>query len=126
GAEIAIKLGYQDRILHMLPSFHSFGNLLLWLGMHLSTSLVFMPSPLDAEAVGEMTEGYGGTILVATPTFMQMYMKRCQPGQFGSLRLVVAGAEKLSQRFAAAFKEYFGVEILEGYGATECSPVISC
>jgi acyl-[acyl-carrier-protein]-phospholipid O-acyltransferase/long-chain-fatty-acid--[acyl-carrier-protein] ligase len=126
GAEIAIKLGYQDRILHMLPFFHSFGNLLLWLGMHLSTSLVFIPNPLDAEAVGEMTEGYGGTILVATPTFMQMYMKRCQPGQFGSLRLVVAGAEKLSQRFADAFKEHFGVTILEGYGATECSPVISC
>lgn len=124
GAEIAIKLGAGDRILHMLPFFHSFGNLLVWLGLHMSTSLVFLPNPLDAESVGEMTEGYGATILVATPTFMQMYMKRCQPGQFGSLRLVVAGAEKLNQRFAEAFREYFGVEILEGYGATECSPVI--
>lgn len=125
GAEIAFHLGAQDRILHMLPFFHTFGNLLLWLGVHLQAALVFLPNPLDAEAVGDMTQGYGATIVVATPTFMQMYMKRLAPGKFGSVRLVVAGAEKLNAKFAAAFREHFGVEIHEGYGATECSPVIS-
>ncbi|MCC7510571.1 MAG: AMP-binding protein [Planctomycetes bacterium] len=126
GAEAAIHLGAHDRILHMLPFFHTFGNLLLWLGVHLQAALVFLPNPLDAEAVGDMTEGYGATIVVATPTFMQMYMKRLVPGKFGSVRLVVAGAEKLNGKFAEAFKAHFGVGIHEGYGCTECSPVISC
>ncbi len=126
GAEAAIHLGAHDRILHMLPFFHTFGNLLLWLGVHVQAALVFLPNPLDAEAVGDMTEGYGATIVVATPTFMQMYMKRLAPGKFGSVRLVVAGAEKLNVHFAEAFKAHFGVCIHEGYGCTECSPVVSC
>jgi acyl-[acyl-carrier-protein]-phospholipid O-acyltransferase / long-chain-fatty-acid--[acyl-carrier-protein] ligase len=125
GAARMFSLEPSDRVLHMLPFFHSFGNLLLWIGVHCGTSLVFLPNPRESETVGEMVEGYRATILVATPTFLQMYMKRCQPGQFGSLRLVVSGAEKLPQAFARAFREFFGLEILEGYGATECSPVIS-
>jgi acyl-[acyl-carrier-protein]-phospholipid O-acyltransferase / long-chain-fatty-acid--[acyl-carrier-protein] ligase len=124
GVELMVKVGDHDRILHMLPFFHSFGNLLLWIGTHLGISLVFLPNPLDSEQVGEMVEGYGATILVATPTFLQMYMKKCSPGQFGSLRLVVAGAEKLPPPFSEAFREHFGIEIMEGYGATECAPVI--
>jgi acyl-[acyl-carrier-protein]-phospholipid O-acyltransferase/long-chain-fatty-acid--[acyl-carrier-protein] ligase len=56
---------------------------------------------------------------------MQIYMKRCSAAQFGSLRLVVAGAEKLPQPFALKFAEKFGVPISEGYGCTECSPVIA-
>jgi acyl-[acyl-carrier-protein]-phospholipid O-acyltransferase / long-chain-fatty-acid--[acyl-carrier-protein] ligase len=124
GVELMVKVGSHDRILHMLPFFHSFGNLLLWIGTHVGVSLVFLPNPLDSDQVGEMVEGYGATILVATPTFLQMYMKKCSPGQFGSLRLVVAGAEKLPPPFSEAFREHFGIEIMEGYGATECAPVI--
>ncbi|MCL4730147.1 MAG: MFS transporter, partial [Planctomycetes bacterium] len=115
----------RDRLVHLLPLFHSFGNLLLWVGVHVGPALVLAPNPLDAETIGHLCEGYGGTAICATPTFLQMYMKRIQPGQFGSMRLVVAGAEKLSPKFAAAFKEHFGVEILEGYGCTECAPVIA-
>jgi len=125
GVELMVKVGHHDRILHMLPFFHSFGNLLLWIGAHVGISLVFLPNPLESEQVGDMIEGYGATILVATPTFLQMYMKKCSPGQFGSLRLVVAGAEKLPPPFAKAFRDHFGIEILEGYGATECAPVIT-
>ncbi|MCC6464254.1 MAG: AMP-binding protein [Planctomycetes bacterium] len=125
GACQVLDFGPHDRVLHMLPFFHAFGNLLLWAGVHLGASLVFLPNPLDAEAVGDMAEGYSATILVGTPTFLQLYMKRCQPGQFGSLRMVVAGAEKLPQAFARAFEAHFGIAILEGYGCTECSPVVA-
>lgn len=120
-----LHFDHHDKLVHLLPLFHSFGNLLLWVGVHVGPALVLAPNPLDAETIGHLCEGYGGTAICATPTFLQMYMKRIQPGQFGSMRLVVAGAEKLSPKFAAAFKQHFGVEILEGYGATECSPVIA-
>jgi len=62
---------------------------------------------------------------VATPTFLQLYLRRCTPAQFGSLRLVLAGAEKLSERLAQAFEDHFGIRPLEGYGATECAPAIA-
>jgi acyl-[acyl-carrier-protein]-phospholipid O-acyltransferase/long-chain-fatty-acid--[acyl-carrier-protein] ligase len=65
------------------------------------------------------------TFLIATPTFLQLYMRRCEPDQFGSLRAVLTGAEKLSDRLAEAFEERFGLRPFEGYGTTECAPVIA-
>jgi acyl-[acyl-carrier-protein]-phospholipid O-acyltransferase/long-chain-fatty-acid--[acyl-carrier-protein] ligase len=62
---------------------------------------------------------------MATPTFLQIYMRRCTPAQFGSLRIVLAGAERLSEKLATAFEDHFGIRPLEGYGATECAPAIA-
>ncbi|MBZ0135577.1 MAG: AMP-binding protein [Planctomycetes bacterium] len=120
-----LDLEPNDRLLHMLPFFHTFGNLLLWAGLYWGKGLVFLPNPLDVDAVGKMTQEYKATILVATPTFLQMYARKCTPEQFKSLRIIVAGAEKLPQPFAAKWLEKFGVPISEGYGCTECSPVIA-
>ena len=120
-----LDLDPSDRLLHMLPYFHTFGNLLLWAGLHWGKGLVFLPNPLDPDAVGEMTAKYKATILVATPTFLQMYARKCTPEQFATLRIVVAGAEKLPTPFAAKWLEKYGVPISEGYGCTECSPVIA-
>lgn len=125
GASQILHISRKDQVLHMLPFFHTFGTLLLWLGTHCRTGLCFLPNPLDTEAVGEMVEMSSATVLVATPTFLQMYAKRVPPEQFGSLRMVVSGAEKLQRKFADSFKDTFGIGILEGYGTTECSPVIS-
>ena len=119
-----LDLEPDDRLLHMLPFFHTFGNFLLWAGLHWGKGMVFLPNPLDPEAVGELTQKYKATILVATPTFFQIYAKKCTPEQFASLRIIVAGAEKLPQPFAAKWLEKYGVPISEGYGCTECSPVI--
>lgn len=121
----ALDIAPDDRLLHMLPFFHTFGNLLLWAGMHWGKALVFLPNPLDPDAVGEMTAKHHASILVATPTFLQMYARKCTPEQFKTLRIVVAGAEKLPTAFAERWREKYGVPISEGYGATECSPVIS-
>ena len=65
------------------------------------------------------------TVLLANPTFLQLYVRRCTPEQFGSLRIALTGAEKLSDRLSMAFEERFGIRPIEGYGVTECAPVIA-
>ena len=120
-----IRLTKDDRILGILPTFHSFGYLALWAAANEGVSIIFLPNPLDAAEVGEKVGQYGVTILIATPTFLQLYLRRCSPGQFGSLRIVLAGAEKLPERLAQAFEDQFGIRPLEGYGTTECAPVIA-
>jgi acyl-[acyl-carrier-protein]-phospholipid O-acyltransferase/long-chain-fatty-acid--[acyl-carrier-protein] ligase len=114
-----------DRLLGVLPLFHSFGYLALWMCLNHRIGIVFHPNPLDASAVGNLVQRYRITVMIATPTFLQIYMKRCTPAQFGSLRMVLAGAEKLSERTALAFEDTFGIRPLEGYGTTECSPAIA-
>ena len=119
-------LGPADRVLGILPFFHSFGYLAtIWLTVIHGVGVVYHPTPLDAGAIGELMEKQRVTILIATPTFLQMYWRRCTPGQFGSVRVVLTGAEKLSDRLAGAFEEKFGIRPIEGYGVTECSPVIA-
>jgi acyl-[acyl-carrier-protein]-phospholipid O-acyltransferase/long-chain-fatty-acid--[acyl-carrier-protein] ligase len=106
--------------------FHSFGfTVTLWLPAELAVSVVYHPSPLDLNAVGELVRDYRVTFLLATPTFLQAYLRRCSPEDFGSLKYVVVGAEKLPERLALAFEDRFGIRPLEGYGTTECSPVVA-
>jgi acyl-[acyl-carrier-protein]-phospholipid O-acyltransferase/long-chain-fatty-acid--[acyl-carrier-protein] ligase len=64
-------------------------------------------------------------MLLSTPTFLNTYARRCPPEVFGSLRIVMAGAEKLPERIAQTFEDHFGIRPLEGYGCTECSPVVA-
>lgn len=114
-----------DKLVGVLPMFHSFGNLALWYSVGQGAGMVFHPNPLEAAAVGHLVAMHGATILIATPTFLQLYNRRCEPGQFGSLRLVLTGAEKLTDELADAFAERFGLRPIQGYGATECSPAIA-
>jgi acyl-[acyl-carrier-protein]-phospholipid O-acyltransferase/long-chain-fatty-acid--[acyl-carrier-protein] ligase len=65
------------------------------------------------------------TFLLATPTFLQLYMRGCTPEQFGSVRVVAVSAEKLPERLASAFEEQFGVRPFEAYGSTECAPAVA-
>jgi acyl-[acyl-carrier-protein]-phospholipid O-acyltransferase/long-chain-fatty-acid--[acyl-carrier-protein] ligase len=80
---------------------------------------------LDAKAIGPLINRYSLTFLLATPTFLQLYMRGCSPEDLGSLRVVMTAAEKLPERLASAFEEQFGIRPLEGYGCTECSPTVS-
>jgi acyl-[acyl-carrier-protein]-phospholipid O-acyltransferase/long-chain-fatty-acid--[acyl-carrier-protein] ligase len=91
----------------------------------LGCGVVFHPTPLDAKAIGELVRSYRCTFLLATPTFLQLYHRICEPEDFGSLQFVVTGAEKLPERLAQAFEDKFGIRPLEGYGLTECSPVVA-
>jgi len=119
-------LGSRDKILGILPFFHSFGFTAgLWLPAVQGVGVVFHPNPLDAQVIGGLVEKYKVTFLVATPTFLQGYMRRCTPESFGSLQYVMVGAEKLPERVSQAFEDLFGIRPLEGYGCTECSPVVT-
>jgi acyl-[acyl-carrier-protein]-phospholipid O-acyltransferase/long-chain-fatty-acid--[acyl-carrier-protein] ligase len=116
----------RDRLLGVLPFFHSFGfTVTLWLPAVLGVGVVYHPNPLDLTAISELARNYRITFLLATPTFLQAYMRRCSPEDFGSLEYVLVGAEKLPERLALAFEDAFGIRPLEGYGCTECAPVVS-
>jgi acyl-[acyl-carrier-protein]-phospholipid O-acyltransferase / long-chain-fatty-acid--[acyl-carrier-protein] ligase len=119
-------LGRRDKILGILPFFHSFGFTgTLCLPTSIGMGVVYHPSPLDARAIGALISQYEVTFLLATPTFLQTYMRRCSPEDFGSLQYVMAGAEKLPERVSLAFEDYFGIRPLEGYGCTECAPAVT-
>jgi acyl-[acyl-carrier-protein]-phospholipid O-acyltransferase/long-chain-fatty-acid--[acyl-carrier-protein] ligase len=116
----------RDKILGILPFFHSFGFMgALWMPAVNGVGVIYHPNPLDAKVIGELVEDYKVTFLIATPTFLQAYMRRCSPESFGSLQYVLVGAEKLPERVALAFEDTFGIRPLEGYGCTECSPVVT-
>jgi acyl-[acyl-carrier-protein]-phospholipid O-acyltransferase/long-chain-fatty-acid--[acyl-carrier-protein] ligase len=116
----------RDCILGILPFFHSFGFTgTLCLPAALGVGVVFHPNPLDSRAIGPLVKNHAVTFLLATPTFLQIYLRGCPAADFGSLRLVMTAAEKLPDRLASAFEERFGIRPLEGYGCTECAPAVA-
>jgi acyl-[acyl-carrier-protein]-phospholipid O-acyltransferase/long-chain-fatty-acid--[acyl-carrier-protein] ligase len=124
--EQVFGLGRSDCVLGVLPFFHSFGFTgTLFLPAVVGVGAVYHPNPLDAKTIGPLVRDYSATFLLATPTFLQLYMRGCAAEDFGSLRVVMTGAEKLPDRLAAAFEEQFGIRPLEGYGCTECSPAVA-
>jgi len=115
-----------DKFLGILPFFHSFGYMAtLWFPLISGIGVVYHLNPTDAGQIGNLVSKYHVTILLSTPTFLNFYMRKCTPEQFKSLRIVLVGAEKLSNESARAFEEKYGVMPMEGYGATELSPIVS-
>ncbi len=117
-------LGKKDRMLGVLPFFHSFGfTATLWYPLVAGFSAIYHVNPLDAKMIGELSARHHVSVLLATPTFLSAYTRRCTPAQFKSLRYVITGAERLPESTAKAFTDKFGKTPLEGYGCTELSPV---
>ncbi|HEX8281329.1 MAG TPA: AMP-binding protein, partial [Chthoniobacterales bacterium] len=115
-----------ELILASLPFFHSFGcTVTLWFPVIEGVKIVTYPSPLEAAKNAALIERHRATIMFATPTFLRAYLRKAEPQQLRSLRLVITGAEKLPGDVARAFEERFGQPVYEGYGLTETSPVIS-
>lgn len=115
-----------DVMVGVLPFFHSFGfAVTLWLPMVAGFGAVFHPNPMDGKTIGELAAKYRGSILVSTPTFYAGYIRKCQREQFAHVRYALVGAEKLREPIATAFREKFGITLLEGYGCTEMSPVVA-
>lgn len=116
----------RDNICSALPFFHSLGFTgTLWLPLVSGFSAAYHTNPLDGETIAKVVRERQSTLLIATPTFLMAYLRRAKAEDFKSLRLVMTGAEKLKPKLADAFEERFGIRPMEGYGATELSPVIS-
>jgi len=117
-----------DVLLGTLPLFHAFGlTVTSLLPLVEGIPLVCYPDPTNASDIGKLCAQYQAKILCATSTFLRLYNKnkKLHPLMFQSLRLVVAGAEKLNSEVREDFKAKFGLDIYEGYGVTETTPVAS-
>jgi acyl-[acyl-carrier-protein]-phospholipid O-acyltransferase / long-chain-fatty-acid--[acyl-carrier-protein] ligase len=113
-----------DNICGILPFFHSFGFTgTLWFPLLTGFSAVYHPNPLDTGRIVKTIKKNRSTFLLATPTFLSAYIRKAAAEDFKSLRVVITGAEKLSSKLAGDFAKKFGIMPLEGYGATELSPV---
>lgn len=120
------NLTSDDVIIGVLPFFHSFGfTVTMWLVLCGDPAGAYHFNPLDAREVAKLCEKHHASILAATPTFLRTYLKRCAPEQMKSVNLAIVGAEKLQPELRNAWKEKYGIEPIEGYGATELSPVAS-
>ncbi len=128
-AECIRRVIWHDKntcVLGFLPFFHSFGfTVTIWLPLTNGVRCVFHPNPLEPKVIGGLSQKYKANILLATSTFLQGFIRKCSPEEFNTLEIVMAGAEKLPDRIRKGFYEKFNIEPLEGYGATECSPLVS-
>ena len=115
-----------DAILASLPFFHTFGSTVtLWYPLIEGVRIVTYPNPLEAAKNAALIERHKLTLLLATPTFLRAYLRKVEPHQLRSLRLVITGAEKLPLDLAKSFEERFDQKVFEGYGLTETAPVVS-
>ena len=117
-----------DVILGSLPLFHAFGlTVTQFLPLIEGVPLICYPDPTDAAGIGKIVAKNKATIMCATSTFLRLYSKnrKLDPLMFESLRIVVAGAEKLNPQVKVEFESKFKKDILEGYGTTETTPVAS-
>lgn len=117
-----------DVMLATLPIFHSFGlTVTTLLPLIEGIPVASHPDPTDGFGIGKMAAKYEATILLATATFLRLYTRnrKLTPLMFKDIRMVIAGAEKLPNEIRDEFKKKFGLDIYEGYGATETTPVAS-
>src|SRR3989440_2844084 len=115
-----------DAILASLPFFHTFGSTVtLWYPLIEGVRIVTYPNPLEPAKCAALIERYKLTFLLATPTFLRLYLRKAEPEQLRTLRLIIAGAEKLPLDLASHFEQRFQKKVFEGYGLTETAPVVS-
>ncbi len=115
-----------DRLLAVLPYFHVFGlTINLWTPLCLGITTITYANPLEFKTIAKIIRETQPELLVGTPLFLEGYVRQSRPGDYRSISLVVSGADKCPDSLRALFKEKHNLEVIEGYGTTETSPVIS-
>ena len=121
-----VKISDEDILLANLVFFHVFGlTVNLWVSFYYGMTMVTYANPLDFQTISNIAREEKPTIMVGTPSFFWGYLQKSEPGDFKTLRLMVAGADKCPDALREGYMSKHGVTLLEGYGATETSPVIS-
>jgi acyl-[acyl-carrier-protein]-phospholipid O-acyltransferase/long-chain-fatty-acid--[acyl-carrier-protein] ligase len=124
--EARINFTAQDKVLNFLPIFHSFGFTVgTMLPVLHGMTTFFYPTPLHYAVIPEIAYEIGATIMFGTNTFLAGYARKAHAYDFFNMRYVVAGAEKLQETTRQLWADKFGIRILEGYGATETTPIAS-
>lgn len=121
-----MKMFDSDIILANLPYFHVFGlTVNLWTPLYFGMTIVAYANPLDYKMICSVLREEKPTVMAGTPGFLKGYLRKSDPGDFRSVRLLVSGADKCPDVLRREFLERHGITLYEGYGATETSPVIS-
>ncbi|MGO9612832.1 MAG: AMP-binding protein [Dissulfurispiraceae bacterium] len=121
-----VSISDEDRMLANLPYFHVFGlTLNLWTPLYHGMTIISYANPIDYKMICVIVREEKPTILVGTPTFLRGYVRKSAAGDFKSLRLTVCGADKCPDSLREEFLQKHGITLIEGYGTTETSPVIS-
>jgi len=121
-----VKISDEDILLANLVFFHVFGlTVNLWVAFYYGMTMVTYANPLDFQTISNIAREEKPTIMVGTPSFFWGYLNKSEPGDFKTLRLMVAGADKCPDTLREGYLTKHGVTLLEGYGATETAPVIS-
>jgi len=122
----ALPLSAEDAIMSILPLFHVFGfNTNFWLPLTKGMTAITYANPLDYKKIPAIIREEKPTLIAGTPIFFNGYLRESKPGDFDSLVYTVPGADKTPEALRQGYKEKHNIELLEGYGATETSPVIS-
>jgi long-chain-fatty-acid--[acyl-carrier-protein] ligase len=122
-----VRLLQSDALLGMLPPFHSFGlNTNVVLPICCGLPCVYHSNPTEAMHLAKLTAAYGATIVIGTPTFLNGILRVASEHDLRTLRLVITGAEKCPDHIYDSLSRFWPwIKVLEGYGITECSPIVS-
>lgn len=124
-SQIAPHLGKKKNLIATLPLSHSYGYIAIWIALNRKIGLITHENQTDYKEMGELIKNYDVKLMMTNPQTLEGCVERILPEQLGSLVCVIAGSQKLSAEISNAFEAKFGIRPIEGYGATECSPVIA-